>query len=614
MRILYDSRNTLYKKPFGCVVPEQECSISVHIPAYCQTETAFINIENDNGAYCDVPMKKTSVYGAYDVYTGVFSINDCGLYFYKFNIVTKGSTFDLYKQNVKDTNIGEGDKWQISCCPADFKTPDAFKGNVIYQIFPDRFYKSEKPKNPELLSHKLTPYHVHESMYEVPVYTPDEYGKILNNDFFGGDLEGIRQKLGYIKRLGVNTIYLNPIFMAYSNHRYDTCDYKRIDPLLGDEQDFKELCESAHKMHIKIILDGVFSHTGCDSIYFDKKNIFGNGAVSNPNSPYKQWYKFSEYPNKYESWWGIDTLPCVDELNSSYIDYIITGEDSVVKHWLRLGADGFRLDVADELPDEFIKILRDTVKQEKSDAIVIGEVWEDASNKISYSVRRKYFSDAELDSVMNYPFKNAVISFVKGEITPEKFEDEIMTVCENYPKQVLDCLMNSLSTHDTTRIITELGDADFTMTRDEKAYYRLEPDKYIVAVEREMLAVMLQFMLPGSASVYYGDEIAMQGFNDPFNREYFKWQDINMHMLEYYRFFGNLKRTHKALKDGDIKLETSDGILYLTRFTKNERITAVVNTSNRIINIKTPVIIAHNATVYEAGTFISHNGFAVFNG
>ena len=211
-------------------------------------------------------------------------------------------------------------------------------------------------------------------------------------------------------------------------------------------------------------------------------------------------------------------------------------------------------------------------------------------------------------------FREIQIPLVDKPLFEKKFEDEIMTVCENYPKQVLDCLMNSLSTHDTTRIITELGDADFTMTRDEKAYYRLEPDKYIVAVEREMLAVMLQFMLPGSASVYYGDEIAMQGFNDPFNREYFKWQDINMHMLEYYRFFGNLKRTHKALKDGDIKLETSDGILYLTRFTKNERITAVVNTSNRIINIKTPVIIAHNATVYEAGTFISHNGFAVFNG
>ena len=610
MRILFDSKSLKFKKPFGCLKQNEECMLNIHIPDSCNTQSVHVHITRDDGYEANFPLSQTQKYDCYTIYGGTFSLSECGLYFYRFDITTDTSSFKLMKYGDNDTNIEDGTLWQVSCLPENYSTPDDFKGRVIYQIFPDRFNKYGECD----LSGKLEPYYIHSSTAEMPAYLPNSDGKILNNDFYGGNLKGIERKLPYLKNLGVGIIYLNPVFKAYSNHRYDTCDYMSIDPMLGTEQDFREFCSEAHKNGIKIILDGVFSHTGCDSIYFDKYKRFGTGAYSNPESRYKDWYNFESYPDKYESWWGIDTLPCINEMNEDYIRYIITDEDSVIRHWLRAGADGFRLDVADELPDEFIKLLHDTVKSEKPDAIVLGEVWEDASNKIAYSIRRKYFVNSELDSVMNYPFRNAIILLLKGIITTENFAAEIMTIVENYPAEVLHCLMNSLSTHDTERIITNLTGADMGITREDKAKYVFSDEERRTALSRLKAAVFLQFFLPGCPCIYYGDEIGMEGFNDPFNRAYFNPEKINREVNELYRCMTALKNSSDALKYGDMNFITkNDGVLLMERNFKEKSITAAVNLSQEAVRVSSKkVLVSHNVTNLGDIVYVQNGGFVLY--
>ncbi len=573
MRILYNSKNEYFKYPFGCLKQGEKCMLRLEIPISCNTELVRLCIRNEENFEMYVPFFKEKTEGAYDCFSTEFSLFLKGLYFYYFNIRTRDGQFDLFKQG-DDTNIGAGDLWQLTCYDCNYDTPEDFKGRVMYQIFPDRF-----AKNGEVDTYnKLQPYYLHENVKEHPVFLPNEEGRIVNNDFFGGNLKGIEEKLSYLKDMGVGIIYLNPVFMAYSNHRYDTADYKKVDPLLGTDKDFSSLCKKAHELDIKIILDGVFSHTGSNSIYFDAEKVFGNGAVSNPDSPYREWYQFQDYPTKYTSWWGIDTLPCVNELNESYMDYVINSEDSVISHWLRLGADGFRLDVADELPDEFINAFHKRLKEINPDSLLIGEVWEDASNKISYSKRRRYFSDSELDSVMNYPFKDAIIGFIKKEITGKAFADRIMTIKENYPKPVLDCLMNLLSTHDTQRIITVLSGKDEGMSKIEKANFRLQGQDLERALSLAKVAALLQFTLPGNPSIYYGDEIGMEGFEDPLNREFYEWDNPNVSLQSFYKKLAQLKNENKAVKRGDITfLDCGDNFIKYARICEDETVYVVVS-------------------------------------
>ena len=565
MRILFNSKNEYHKSPFGCLRQNQLCTLRIKIPISCETEKVYLCIRSESGVELTVPFAFESAEGDYEVYSTQFSLFACDHYFYYFNVVTQNESFDLFKQG-DDTNIACGDLWQITCFDKNYDTPVDFKGRVIYQIFPDRFAKFGEVNAKE----KLLPYELHKDLKETPVYLPDRNGQILNNDFYGGNLMGIVQKLPYIKDMGAGIIYLNPVFMAYSNHRYDTADYKKIDPLLGTEEDFKILCQEAHKLDIKIILDGVFSHTGSNSIYFDIKNIFGNGAVSNPDSPYREWYQFEEYPHRYTSWWGIDTLPCVRELNQSFMDYIIYSEDSVLCHWLKLGADGFRLDVADELPDRFIEAFHKKLKEVKPDAILMGEVWEDASNKISYGKRRKYFSNTELDSVMNYPFKHAILEFVTGKIKGKDFAERIMTIVENYPRPVLDCVMNLLSSHDTPRIITALSGKGEGMSKTDKAEFKLQGEELNRAVNLTKVSALLQFTLPGNPSIYYGDEIGMEGFEDPLNRCFFQWEEQNVSLREFYKKLSFLKNQNEAIKRGDIVFrEVGDKFIKFARKWQN---------------------------------------------
>ena len=549
MRILYDSRKLCHKTPFGTLTPIQYCTMTVHVPSAVKTTMVSCIINREDGSHAmnaDLPYKETQ--GPYDIFQGTFRVEYPGLYFYYFYISHQSGGFRLFKQG-DQTNMEAGDMWQLSCIPADFHTPDWAKGAIIYQVFPDRFNRAGEVD----LTGKLEPYTLHKYWHEEIDWKPTPEGIVLNNDFYGGNFKGITEEMDYIASLGTTILYLNPISKSFSNHRYDTGDYKIPDPMLGTIGDFKEMCAAAHKRGIKVILDGVYSHTGSDSLYFNKKGSFpGSGAFQAENSPYRSWYTFYQWPNNYHSWWNFDTLPTINKMDPEFIKYIITDEDSVVAHWLGLGADGFRLDVADELPDEFLKLLYDRVKQIKPDALVLGEVWEDASNKRAYGRRRTYFTNAELDSVMNYPYRTAILNFMRGFDSGAKLKETVMSIAENYPPQVVACNMNLLGTHDTPRILTALVD-DFDGTREEKAKRHLSRNQLDVACERLLMASFLQYTLPGCPSLYYGDEAGMEGYKDPFNRRPYPWGREDWDLISHYRRLGQLRKNCEALRLGDIQ-------------------------------------------------------------
>lgn len=610
MRILYDSKNLKFKSPFGPIKQNESCSIAVLIPQHCKTTSVYLVLKNHELVEQQrVLMTKKEIKDSYEKYSCQFELAQTGLYFYCFYIESEISNFSLYKQNFADTNMEAGEHWQLSVIPKSFSVPKEFCGKVMYQIFPDSFYKDGVLD----AAGKLEPYYIYEHTNEVPHFLPNEKGEVLNNGFYGGNLKGIIKKLPYLKKLGVGVIYLNPIFKAFSNHRYDTCDYKRIDELLGTEHDFKMLCKKAHKLNIKIILDGVFSHTGNRSVYFDSENEFKTGAMSNSNSPYKNWFSLEEN-GEYASWWGIKTLPCVNELSEEFLNYIIYDKDSVIAHWLNCGADGFRLDVADELPDEFILALRNRLKGINKNALLIGEVWEDASNKISYNKRREYFTAGELDSVMNYPFKNAIINFVKGQDDGSGFMQTVMTILENYPKEVANSLMNMLSTHDTVRVLTELNNKPIE-SKAERASYKMNDTEKEAAINRLKVASFLQFMLPGMPSIYYGDEIGTEGYEDPFCRSFFDWTKTEDNsLLEFFKALCKIKNKHLPIKNGNIEFVVHEnGALIFTRQYKNKSLTVAVNLSEKEINLNAKRVVFGEGYKHENGNVILQNGgFVLF--
>lgn len=610
LRILFNSRNASYKEPFGTITPEQLCTLRVQIPEHCQTREATCRLLREDGSlHTEVPLQRIAVQSPYETWSCRFTLEE-GLYFYFFRITTAHETFSLLRQG-EDTNMEAGDWWQLSCVPKNAETPEWAQGAIIYQIFPDRFAKSGNCD----LTGKLEPYTVHQNWNEEVHWQPTERGEVLNNDFFGGNLRGITEKLPYLASLGVTILYLNPISKAFSSHRYDTGDYKTPDPMLGTHADFIQLCREARKLNIHVILDGVFSHTGSNSLYFDRYGAFGgHGAYTDPNSPYRSWYQFYHYPDSYNCWWNFDTLPCVNKMDPSYLEYMIDGQDSVVAHWLRLGADGFRLDVVDELPDEFVLRLKKRMREIKPDALLMGEVWEDASNKIAYDTRRRYFVDGELDSVMNYPYRKAVIDFLRQRDDGKGFREAVMTIAENYPPQVLACCMNHLGTHDTPRILTALMD-DFEGSRAEKAARHLSPGQLLVAKERLRMASFLQFVLPGAPSVYYGDEAGMEGYADPFNRRTYPWGREDPDLLAHYRRLGQLRRDNPALRSPAIEFfAAADGRLGFLRSANRslaQRVEVYVNRTGDPWQI-TPgrLLLGHNLeTVAPDSLILLPNGF-----
>ena len=613
MRILYDSKQLKHKTPFGTLTPDTPCTMTIYVPSTVQATMISCIINKADGSHAmnaDLPFKEKS--GPYDIFQGTFSVYSTGLYFYYFYVSQPFGGFRLFKQG-DHTNMEAGDMWQLSCVPASFHTPDWAKGGVIYQVFPDRFHKSGSVD----LSGKLEPYTVHKHWYEEVDWRPTPEGVVLNNDFYGGNFRGITEKMDYIADLGTTILYLNPISKGFSNHRYDTGDYKTPDPMLGTEEDFKTLCEAAHARGIRVILDGVYSHTGSNSLYFNKDGIFeGKGAYQDRESPYSSWYTFYQWPNSYHSWWNFDTLPTINKMDPEFIKYIITDEDSVIAHWLKLGADGFRLDVADELPDEFLKLLYDRVKEINPDALVLGEVWEDASSKTAYGKRRTYFTNAELDSVMNYPYRTAILNFMRGFDSGRAFKETVMSISENYPPEVVSCNMNLLGTHDTPRILTALVD-DFDGSREEKAKRHLSRNQWEVAHERLLMASFLQYMLPGCPSLYYGDEAGMEGYKDPFNRRPYPWGREEPELLEHFKRLGKLRKKLDVLRLGSIQFfQAGDKHLGFTRCYKDTTVKIYANRSGDSWEIPYgKILLGYNLqTVVSDSLVLGPRGFCITEG
>jgi len=508
--------------------------------------------------------------------------NHAGLFWYDFQFNAYNQSYTYGTQN--DTMGGEGQiyeeyppSFQITLYDNSHEVPDWYTDGIMYQIFPDRFAKGSTYQGT---------YHprsmVHGNWNDPPHYFRQGDGSIGFWDFFGGNLEGIIEKLDYLKTLNVTILYLNPIFESMSNHKYDTADYSKIAPEFGDEALFKKLCSEAKKRGMRIILDGVFSHTGDDSVYFNRYGHYpGTGAYQSKSSPFFNWYRFSRYPDEYESWWGIKSMPNVEELTPSFQDYIFRNDDSIIRKWVRAGASGWRLDVADELPDAFIAGLKEALIDEKEDSVLIGEVWEDASNKVSYDVHRKYFMGHELDAVMNYPFRESVLNFFTGETRSRDLSRKMMSLYENYPRKQFMGNLNLIGSHDRTRVLTVLGGASgFNMSEEAKENFVLSDYQYKLAKKRLKMVSLLQMTFPGVPCIYYGDEAGCQGFEDPFNRGTYPWDKEDKELLSWYRTITKLRVDNPPLVKGRwYPLSAMDDLFVYLRVHQSQAILCLFNRS-----------------------------------
>ena len=566
--MIFDPRNTKYKRPYGAVPSGTRVRFALR-PDRAEgfsraVLTARFEQKNDEAVTIDLPWR--AIRREQDVFAGTLDVGDyTGLVWYTLRLegfLGRSWTSPEYQLTVYD--------------PAD---PPAswFGEGVTYQIFPDRFCRLSVPDPAGMVGGRT----VHQNWEEDPEYRPDQRGEIRNRDFFGGSLAGVRAKLPYLKGLGVDTLYFCPIFEAPENHRYGTGDYEKIDPMLGTNEEFSALCADAHELGMNILLDGVFNHTAFVSRYFNGDGSYPTlGAAQSQDSPYYPWFRFSHWPDKYESWWGIYSLPGVEEHCQSYVNYMAGDENSIVRRWLRAGADGWRLDVADELPDEFLHQVHAAARAENPNAVIIGEVWEDGSNKVAYGVRRRHIWGGHCDGLMNYPFRVALLSFLQGG-DARHFKDAMETLRENYPAWAFYSAMNSLGTHDTPRILTLLGegsDRKGDTSRDWRAAHRLSPEQRSRAISLLKLAAVVLYAFPGSPTVYYGDEAGMEGFEDPFNRRTFPWGREDAGLTAWFTALGKARHNWSALRSGAIRWARAEGgILAFVRGAGKDAVLAAVN-------------------------------------
>lgn len=567
--IIFDSLKDKY--PVGAVRTNSPILMEIKLNKSIKANSLCMvlrYIDSTNGV--DYYFEKTGTKNDYDIYSLSFNVNKEGIYFYRFEIETNDGIMYVGADNLGRAVIGEFlPEWQLTVTKRDYKVPNVRKNNITYQIFVDRFNKvGDLP---------FTKYGVKKEWF-TPLTVVDSDGVYRANDFYGGNLKGITQKLDYIKSLGVKNIYLSPIFESQSNHRYDTADYLKIDSYLGTEEDFEELIFEAKKRDIGIMLDGVFNHTGADSVYFNKFNHYDSvGAYQSTESKYYDWYNFTDYPDKYDCWWGCTVVPTVTNKRSeSYQDLIF---NQVLDKWTKFGISGWRLDVVDELPSFFVDKLRKKVKSINNDAVIIGEVWEDASTKVSYSTRRPYLLGDELDGTMNYPFKDAIVDYMlTGNVT--RFWEIVSKIINNYPRESLDVSLTMLDSHDTFRIINVLSKVDMSgKSKQEMQNYWFTAEEYYKACDLLKLAVVLQYSLPGSPTIFYGDEQGITGWADPLSRPTFL--ENNKDLYDFYVKMGNIYNSTDAFS-GSIIPEYDNEMLVFNR-ENNDKIKIIVNNTGKTI-------------------------------
>ena len=566
----------------------------VEAPRKLGVSAVVLRICKDGENDCDYPFSFTSTDGVTDIYTlridtaSLCAGEEDGIFFYEILFLRGLDTLFTTTNNNVDFSLipYPKNRFLLLIHKKDFKTPEWFWGNTMYQIFVDRFAigDGEVGKRDDVI--------MNDDWYDgVPQYAEIPGQDVKNNMFFGGNLWGVAEKLEYLKSMGVGVLYLNPIFRAYSNHKYDTGDYFEIDAMFGGEAAFSALVDKANELGIKIILDGVFNHTGDNSRYFDRYGEYGNsGAYTLPDSKYHDWYKFGKDRDDFESWWGIKILPRLDHANESCRRFF-TDKDGVGAHYIEKGIAGWRLDVADELSDKFLDEFCQSVKSASDgEAVVIGEVWENAATKIAYGNRRRYLRGGQLDSVMNYPFRNAVLDFVIKR-NASALADTLKSIYSSYPKCVCDSLMNILGTHDTERILTVLGKQSATVCSDAGsllAKKQLSDEERRKAAEMLKLASTVQFTVYGVPSVYYGDEAGVEGYRDPFCRRPYPWGREDGELLAHYKMLGAIREQNRdVFADGEFSVNhVKGGFIVYSRCSNSGEICVIANAGGRSSSYK----------------------------
>lgn len=565
----------------------EKSEIKLNIPRTLGTVEAVLDIyyENAYDRVCEILGSWCGIDGEYDSY--IFEIDThkigTGLYFLRPRLSVLGGKLFGHRWAggiYFDYNSTADNMMQMTVCDFKYGEPRKIRGGVIYHIFVDRFNRGgiiDVPDGARLIR----------SDWKVIAEYPEYPGAPLhNNTFWGGTLWGIIEKLDYIKSLGTSAIYLSPIFRAYSNHKYDTADYMTVDPIFGGEPAFLALIEACKSKGIEIILDGVFNHTGSDSIYFNKYGRYQErGAYQSRNSKYFSWYDFQQFPNKYTCWWGIDILPRINPDKPECGRYFV-GEDGVIAKYRDMGIYGFRLDVADELSDDFIGKIKSRLCEDGEDRILYGEVWEDASNKSSYGTRRRYYHGGELDGVMNYPLRKGIIDYLTTKTTDSLYY-AMQDVTDNAPEQVLHNQMNLLGTHDTERILTVLGGVGSEgRSNAELATLRMDHGHRRLAVRRLKAAYTILATMPGLPTVFYGDEAGLEGYRDPFNRMPYPWRREELPLLKHYQKIGMIRRDNKVYECGEYKLISLDGdLLIFARYDGDYAYVTAVNNSEQDISM-----------------------------
>jgi glycosidase len=561
----------------------------------------LLRIRKDGGLPSeDIPLRFSASKSGDDLYSVQIEMKQLcgsdgdGLFYYEFLFVCGSEILYSDTSNNVDFSLSHssGHRFRLLVYRDGFTVPRWFGRKVIYHIFVDRFCKGGGN-----VSIRDTAIINDDWEHGVPQYGSRPGSEVENNVFFGGNLWGVIEKLDYLCSLGVGAIYLNPVFEAYSNHKYDTGDYEKVDGLFGGDEALCELIDKSAARGIKIILDGVFNHTGEDSRYFNKYGRYAEtGAYQSEKSQYFRWYNFRKFPDSYECWWNIKKLPRLNHSCRECREYF-AGKDGIGAAYVERGIGGWRLDVADELSDIFLEEFRESVKSASDgEAVIVGEVWENAADKISYGERRKYLRGGQLDSVMNYPLRNGIINFILYRDSSMLYN--ILTdIYSSYPRCVSDALMNLLGTHDTERILTVLADAGTdTMTNEQLSLFRLDDSRKATALKRLKLAAVIQYTVYGVPSVFYGDEAGIEGGRDPFCRMPFPWGRENAELLRHYRRLGEIREKEAVFDGGDFRVLSHSGA-YISyersrggegEREKRERIIIAANSGGTPVTVRLP--------------------------
>ena len=575
LSIAFDSQRATDKTPYGAIATGTDVAFSLGALPGVDQVTLVVekrSLEGDQTTLAYAPLARVPLarvpvdaHGR-ERWRGHFRFDAAAVHGYWFEVVIAGRTF-VFENNATPIywtrEKGAGGAGAIAEMPhsarrirryhqtvyAPYTVPAWAKDAVYYYIFPERFRNGDRRNDPkpgvDAFHDKTVEFHADWNDKPFRPNSGDGSDDQWSNDFFGGDIAGIIEKLDYIRSVGANTLYITPMFTAASNHKYDTADWKHIDPHFGGNEAFARLCREAAKRGLRVLPDASLNHTGADSIYFDRYGTRGGqgafeGGKVNPASPYATWYTFdtsqADPDKQYKGWTGVSDLPEIDKSSASFRDFAFRAPDSVMNTYLHLGAAGWRMDVAPWVPDDFWREWRTAVKRTKPDALTVSEAWWDAS---------KFFLGDEFDSTMNYIFRNAVLDYANGG-DARLMVANLELMRESYPPQSFAALMNLLSTHDAPRSLNVFGDVDGST-----------PAQVALAKERLRLALFFQMTYPGAPAIYYGDEVGVTGGADPMNRATYPWADLGGHpddqLLADVRRLTTLRHALPVLRRGTLQ-------------------------------------------------------------